>query len=233
MPGFSLGPFGQYFTRQETWAEKARPWIDYLARSSYLLQQGRFAADALVYYGENNNLTWVFQDALPEIPGYGYDFINATALLEAISIQNGKIVTPGGGSYSILVLDESAREMSLPVLQKIGELVDAGVAVTGTRPERSPAKADDPQAFQSLVDEIWSSGNVFSQPAEEVLKAKGVAEDIIIEGNSAEILHVHRSLPGMEIYWLDNRSADSNQATVSFRVTGKVPELWHPETGRV
>ena len=26
-PGFSLGPFGQYFTRQETWAEQAKPWM--------------------------------------------------------------------------------------------------------------------------------------------------------------------------------------------------------------
>ena len=30
-PGFSLGPFGQYFTRQETWAEPAKAWVDYLS----------------------------------------------------------------------------------------------------------------------------------------------------------------------------------------------------------
>ena len=47
-PGFSLGPFGQYFTRQETWAEQAKPWMDYLARSCYLLQQGKFVADVLI-----------------------------------------------------------------------------------------------------------------------------------------------------------------------------------------
>jgi hypothetical protein len=35
-PGLGLGPFGQWFTRHETWAEAAKAWTDYLARSSYL-----------------------------------------------------------------------------------------------------------------------------------------------------------------------------------------------------
>ena len=42
-PGFSLGPFGQWFTRNETWSGAgAKAWVDYLARSSFLLQQGQF-----------------------------------------------------------------------------------------------------------------------------------------------------------------------------------------------
>ena len=36
-PGLSLGPFGQWFNRNETWAEQAQPWITYLARNCYLL----------------------------------------------------------------------------------------------------------------------------------------------------------------------------------------------------
>ncbi len=60
-PGLSLGPFGQWFTRNETWAEQATPWISYLARSSYLLQQGRFVADIAYFYGEDTNVTALFQ----------------------------------------------------------------------------------------------------------------------------------------------------------------------------
>ncbi len=55
-PGLSLGVFGQWFNRNETWAEQARPWIDYLARCSYLLQQGRFGADVLYFYGRGFQL---------------------------------------------------------------------------------------------------------------------------------------------------------------------------------
>ena len=80
-PGFTLGPFGQYFTRQETWAEQAGPWISYLTRSAYLLQQGHFAADVLYYYGEDSNITALYGDGLPPIPpGYAFDFASPHAL---------------------------------------------------------------------------------------------------------------------------------------------------------
>ena len=59
-PGLTLGIFGQWFTRNETWAEDARPWVDYLARSSFLLQQGHFYADVAYFYGEEGPLTALF-----------------------------------------------------------------------------------------------------------------------------------------------------------------------------
>ena len=38
VPGLSLAIFGQYFNRHESWAEMAKPWVDYIARNSWLLQ---------------------------------------------------------------------------------------------------------------------------------------------------------------------------------------------------
>ena len=67
-PGLSLGPFGQWFTRNETWAEQAQPWVSYLTRSCYLLQPGHFAADIVYFYGEDSNLTALFLHKAPEIP---------------------------------------------------------------------------------------------------------------------------------------------------------------------
>ena len=156
-PGFSLGPFGQYFTRQETWAEQAKPWMDYLARSCYMLQQGKFVADVLYLYGENTNLTWRFKEKLPDIPGYEFDFCNSSALINVMQVKNGKIVTPGGMSYSLLVLDESARYMTLPVLKKIRDMVKAGAKVAGIKPEKSPSLADNDAEFQAIVNDIWGN----------------------------------------------------------------------------
>ncbi len=232
MPGFSLGPFGQYFGRQESWAEQAKPWVDYLSRSCHLLQQGQFVADALVYYGENTNLTWRFKEKLPEITGYEYDFVNSSALMNVLKVENGKITTPGGGSYSVLVLDESARQMTLPVLKKLRDLVKAGAKVTGTKPEKSPSLADNPIEFNHVVNEIWGNKNVSNKSAVEVLKSQDVAEDVIIRNNKARILYVHRKAAEQDIYWLNSRSAEANSAEVSFRVSGKVPELWSAQTGK-
>jgi hypothetical protein len=53
-------------------------WNAYLSRSSYLLQQGKFVADIVYYYGEDNNITYLFGKKPPAIPeGYNYDYINA------------------------------------------------------------------------------------------------------------------------------------------------------------
>ena len=59
-PGLEMGIFGQYFNRNDTWAEQAGPWVDYIARTSYLLQQGKFVADVAYFYGEDRNLTEIF-----------------------------------------------------------------------------------------------------------------------------------------------------------------------------
>ena len=231
-PGLSLGPFGQWFTRHETWAEQAKPWIDYLARSSYMLQQGKPVVDILYYYGENHNITQVCASALPKLPyGYEYDFVNATALKDVIAAKDGKLVCSNGMTYNALVLDESAKLMTLPVLKKIRELAIAGVKITGTKPEMSPSLADSSAEFNSIMKEVWSLSNVSTKKVDEVLKADGISEDLIVNGAASEILYVHRKSDETNIYWLNNRSESPADASVSFRITDKIPELWNPMTG--
>ena len=64
-PGLTLGPCGQWFNRNDTWAEQANVWTGYLARNSFLLQQGHFAADVLYFYGEDSNITALFANPVP------------------------------------------------------------------------------------------------------------------------------------------------------------------------
>ncbi|WP_138991387.1 glycosyl hydrolase [Larkinella sp. C7] len=232
-PGLSLGPFGQYFTRQETWAEQANVWMRYLGRSCFLLQQGKPVVDVLYYYGENNNITQLCTQKLPTIPdGYAFDFANATVVKSALRVEGGKMVTPSGQPYRLMVLDSSARTMTLPVLKKLGELVKAGMHVAGVKPERSPSLSDNPAEFTALVNQIWTHPNVSTKPVDAVLSAMNVPKDVDISGARARILYVHRQTADVDLYWLDNRSDNPNAATVSFRIAGKVPELWNPETGK-
>jgi hypothetical protein len=240
-PGLGLGPFGQWFTRHETWAEAARAWTDYLARSSYLLQQGKFVGDIAYFYGEDNNITSLFGLKAPAIPaiseGYNYDFVNADALINILSVKNGKLVTPSGMSYEVLALDENAKKMSLPVLRKIRDLVKAGATIAGVKPEKSPSLRDNPAEFAALVKEVWGANkpNVSAgQPLAQVLQAKKIASDFTYSKPQAntETLFVHRRLAGGEIYWVNNRKDRVEEIEASFRVEGKEAELWRPETGR-
>ncbi len=227
-PGFSLGPFGQYFTRHETWAEQARPWIDYLSRSCYLLQQGRNVADILYYYGENTNITWICREKLPEIPaGYEFDFVNATALVEAIEVKNGQLLAPSGNTYRVLILDESAEQMTLPVLKKIRTLVIGGAKLVGKRPTLSPSLSDDQQEFQRIANEVWQHPNVTSVASLEL------QPDVVISGANNKILFRHRRDGDRDIYWLNNRSEKPTPVEISFRVSGKKPMVWDPVNGKV
>ncbi len=251
IPGLGLGPFGQWFTRHETWAEYAKPWATYLARSCNMLQQGKAVVDVLYYYGEDDNITSLFGAQLPNMPkGYEYDFVNADALLNLLSVKDGKIVTPSGMSYRVLVLDEHAKKMSLPVLKKIGELVKAGAFVTGIKPESSPSLSDDKTAFQNTLNSVYTLYNDrvrenadmsvmlsmlkilpdFSYTCNEDNMAAPDFAKVTLRDKS-DVLYVHRQLPDQDIYWLDNRHDRVEDIVASFRVSDKVPELWNPQTG--
>jgi hypothetical protein len=238
IPGLGLGPFGQWFTRHETWAEYAGAWTDYLSRSSYLLQQGRAAADILYFYGEDTNITALFGQKLPDIPeGYELDFVNADALVNVVQAKDGRLTTPSGMIYRVLVLDENARRMSLPVLEKIRDLVADGILVTGVRPETTPSLADDETRFRSIVEKVWGSGykNVSTRPLADVLAANRLPADFTYTRPQPDtkLLYVHRTLPETEIYWLNNRRDRPEEIEASFRVAGKKPELWRADTGEV
>jgi len=244
-PGLTLGPFGQWFNRNETWAEQAGPWIDYLARTSYLLQQGRFGADLIYFYGEDSNLTAIFASKSPDVPaGYGFDYINADGLIHELHAADGRITTASGMSYRVLGLDPYSRHMSLPVLRAIHKLVTEGAIVAGPKPTDDPSLADDEAEFNRLNGELFGDGTgmhrvgkgvVYAgQALGDVLKALQVAPDFNYSkpAGDARLLFVHRKLADGDVYFVDNRSDRAEKVDASFRVTGKAPELWYAETGK-
>ncbi len=243
-PGLTLGPFGQWFNRNETWAEEAGPWVSYIARSSYLLQQGHFAADLVYFYGEDSNLTAIFANKSPDVPaGYGFDYINADALIHMLSASDGRITTKSGMSYRVLGLDPYSQHMSLPVLRAIHKLVEDGAVVAGPKPTDDPSLADDQAEFQRLNDELFGDGTgvhkvgkgtVYAgQSLTDVFNALKVAPDFDYTKPESDtrLLFVHRKLADGDLYFVDNRNDRDETVDASFRVTGKAPEFWHAETG--
>lgn len=235
-PGLSLGKYGQWFTRHETWAEQARTWTDYLSRSCYLLQQGRFVADIAYYYGEDNNLTCLYFNELPiHIKGYNYDFVNPSILLNVLKVENGMLTTQTGMKYRALYLDKNVKRMSMKVLKKLEEFANAGILICGAKPEKLANLNANEAEFKQIVDNIWNKGrkNVTTGIAvEEILEKEGITPDIkFTQTPTTEIRYVHRTLPEGEIYWVTNLSAEPQQLEASFRITGKKPQIWRADTG--
>jgi hypothetical protein len=246
IPGLGLGPFGQWFTRHETWAEQAGPWISYLTKSSYMLQQGKSVSDILYYYGEDNNITALFGDKLPDIPeGYNYDFVNADALVNVLSFKDGVISTPAGTNYKVLALDVNSSYMTLPVLKKIHDMVQEGAIVIGNKPLGTPSMSDDQNEFEKIVNELWpgdkgehqvGKGKVFAQqPLKDVLNALNISPDFTYTKplDHTKLLYVHHQLGNIDFYWINNRNNRTEDVEATFRVNGRSAEIWYPQTGKI
>ncbi|HLP72488.1 MAG TPA: glycosyl hydrolase, partial [Bacteroidales bacterium] len=244
---------GTHINRNITWAEQAGPFMTYLARNSFMLQQGRPVADIAYLLDEGAPSTMpIWGTGInPEPPeGYDYDYINADVLVNRLSVESGRLILPGGVSYAVLVLPQT-EHMTMPVLNKIEELVRNGATVTGSRPAGTPGFSGYPgseRQFGEIAKKLWgdldgisrtrrSYGKgmiVWGLPLEEVLLVKKNEPDFIYEKPlGSEINWIHRQTGNAEIYFIVNSSDESKDLKLSFRIKGKEPEAWDPAEGSI
>lgn len=68
-----------------------------------------------------------------------------------------------------------------------------------------------------------------------VLKKIGVRPDFTYEAQSGtkSLRYIHRNADGADIYFLANKLPQYEQAVCTFRVEGKRPEFWYPDSGKI
>jgi len=251
-PGNTLSGIGTHFNRNMTWAEQAGPFVKYLARNSYMLQQGLFVADVAYLLPEGAPSSQPFWGGglHPELPyGYDYDCINTDVLLNRISVgADGRMMLPDGMSYRVLVLPE-IDSMRPELLRKIRDLVAGGVTVVGPRAVKSPSLSgypDSDKEVQQLAQDIWGDLDgvmrnqrfygkgrvVWGFPLSTVLPSVGIVKDFEFGGPlDADINWIHRRAGDTDIYFVANHSDAPADLQARFRVDGKEAELWHSDTG--
>jgi hypothetical protein len=250
-PGMTMGQWGFHFERTVTWWDEGKPWIDYITHCQFLLQQGRAVADAAYFTGESAPVEMrVGNPALAA--GYDYDAINADVLLHGATVKNGRITLTSGANYAALILPPDDVNMTPQTLQRIGELVRAGATVVGPRPQHSPSLTDFPKCdaqVRKLASELWgkcdgshvlenSCGNgrvVWGKALADVFAEQDLKPDFEFHGDSdaTHLAYVHRVSGAADIFFVSNQRRQFDSAGCTFRVSGKIPELWYPETGLI
>ena len=248
-PGMTMGQWGFHFERTVTWWDEGKPWIDYISHCQFLLQQGRAVADAAYFTGESAPVEMrVGNPALPA--GYDYDAINADALLHLATVKDGHITLPSGASYAALILPPTDSDMTPQLLQRLRELVRAGATVVGPRPQHSPSLANFPKCdaqVEKLAAELWgkcdgtnvlenSAGKgrvIWGKSLADVFAAQKLKPDFEFQGAAgiSRLAYVHRVAGGADVYFVSNQRRQFDSAECTFRVSGKLPELWHADTG--
>lgn len=235
-PGLALAIYGQWFNRHETWAEYAKVWTDYLARSSYMLQQGDYVADVAYYYGGDNSVNGRFGHNHPKVPRqYSFDYVNPQSLIQEFSFDGTNLVTRAGMKYRLLVIDPQVTHVTVPELRKLAELARAGAPICGNRPTVQPNLMGDDAEWQRLVAEIWDAGRphvITGKTVAEALDMLGVAPDFCYNQQDS-IRWIHRRTADADIYWVANARDEALHTAFSLRVSGKRPELWNAEDGTV
>jgi len=202
LPGMTMGPFGVHFDRTQTWWRQAKPWLMYQRRCQHLLQEGSFVCDVAWYCPT------------------GYLYINwgrdPHRMPEPV---------PNGFTYDF-VSDTSLAEMA----------VSGGRLVLPSGQSYSmlllPEKFFElPSEGLKHIDRLRAAGAVVV-PFEEARAALASrTPDVAWSDAKAKINWIHRSKGNADWYFVASPEETASRHEVSFRVAGRKPELWNPETG--
>jgi hypothetical protein len=252
-PGWSFSFFCDDWNRHNTWWEQSHAWFGYVARCQFLLQQGLYQAD-LCYLNSETIPSAVpgreyMQPAMPD--GYSYDGCSAEVVRDHMTVKDGRLVLPDGMNYRVLVLPE--RDLMTPeTLRKVSELVQQGATVVGPKPKASPSLANYPECdreVQKIANKVWADCDgktvlennfgkgrvVWGKKLAEVLSGMEIGPDFDYTSrpSRANVMYIHKKIGNDDIYFVSNQQNEIQELDCRFRITGKLPELWFADTGKV
>lgn len=205
-PGWADNHICPDFNYKMTWWPFVDGGLSYITRCQYMLRRGVFAAD----------LAYLRCDSVPDYPymdprlegmksvGYDYDWINSDALRRRGSAKDGRLVLSDGMNYRFLILPPTGY-LSEGTIKQINALIEAGVSVVATSPREGLSS-------KALTGD-WRRFGPGLPP-----DVKGAAS------------WIHRRDGETDIYFVVCEPASK---ALTFRVTGKQPELWDPITGNI
>ncbi len=184
--------------------------------------------------------------------GYDYDVVNSEVILTRMTVKDGRLTLPNEMSYAVLVLPDR-DDMPLVVLKKIESFVRAGAIVLGPKPVHASGLTGYPQydmEIQSLATQLWGDcdGEKVRERAydkglivwdrnrvREILQQHKIIPDFVCSttDNNADLDYFHRRTAAADIYFVSNKGLNPMDTECVFRVTGKQPHFWLPDTGEI
>lgn len=251
-PGMTMGQWGFHFNRHNTLWDNYSGWLAYIARSQFLLQQGRAVCDALYVAQQKAPCGENYSPGMPQ--GYRANCIDSRSFIESTTVKNGRIYLPHGMNYRILVVTKT-EEATPQLLQKVLDLAKDGATILlGPKTRNAFGLENYPQSdqdIQKLVSQIWGDMDGKNITSRNIGKGRvffGVNPQAILDKDkvipdfsyttpgksSPSILFLHKyDDKGNDWYFVSNQQKYAVEATLKFRITGKVPEIWSAESGKI
>lgn len=174
-------------------------------------------------------------------------------VLQNCTTTSPEIAQQVSNYQSLPVSSVPDNAMSLPVIKKIRELLYNGATIIGAPPEAAAELKDYPEsdaAVKKIAVEIWGNVDgktvterrvgkgriIWGKTPREVLQADGITPDFTFTNqheHPEDFDYIHRSAKDAEIYFVANRTNQTLTRDFTFRVAGKLPEIWDATTGKM
>ena len=180
--------------------------------------------------------------------GYDYDVINSDVIENRMETKDGRVVLPHGVGYEVIVLPERP-DIPLSTLTKLETLVREGATLLGPKPERDTTLADYPrrdEQIKAIAERMWGAGKAEQaygkgrviadrKRVREILQQRGIGPDFAYSspGKPADLDYIHRRTQDADIYFVTNTTMEDAEADCTFRVTPRLPQFWHADTGKI
>lgn len=238
---------GPHLNHTQTWWPLARPFFDYMARCSFMLQSGRDVADVAVYYTFRTGETSLWaappdDDLSKRSKAFAFDYVDDDLIQNHMTAANGRIMLKSGASYQLLyVIPTPEATMPLETMRAIVELAQRGATVVwaAEKPDRCPGLTGYPEcddAMKQVADALWALPNFthFDNHDYEqlvpLLEASNHPPSWKTEGDQP-LRFVHRQTGDADIFYVVNRAEHPVSTPVLFRVAGRRPQFWDPVSG--
>jgi len=231
-PGFTMGPYGVHWDRTQTWWSLIAGYHKYLARTQHLLQQGVAVVDVLYLVPEGAPQVFtpppsalLISGTIKDQRGYRFDACDPATFLKLAAVENGNIAFPHASQYKLLVLP-NLETMTLPLLQKIEQLILDGATVVGSPPKQSPGLQNYPQVdadLKRLAEKIWNPAN---RAIENGLVGYSYGKGRVVSGIAKSQTDKPLQMAGAKWIWYPegNPAHDAPAGKRFFRTTVQIPE---------
>ncbi|WP_342804422.1 glycosyl hydrolase [Alteromonas sp. M12] len=242
VPGMTMDRWGAHIDATQPWFNTAgKAWFNYLSRGQYMLRQGQPVIDLLWYLGEATPTGCPDrrQKESKHIPTYiNYDCLN-TEKLNELYYQDKRFQLNHGVKYKILMLSNHDT-LSFGSVQKIYQFAKQGGVIIGEPIKHLVGRDISPEQqteFAKMVDFIWSQPTTHVEVNtpenwDNLYNKHGFNYDLRIK-DIEELFYTHRKSKDLDIYFVYNDSDKRKLFDASFEVSGKIPELWDANTGKI
>lgn len=215
---------------------------EYMTRVQYLSQIGKTVTPVLIYRGP---LPYDFSEpSQAEVKldtdlfeaGYNFDHIDDYVLLHS-RVVNGKLVSPGGSTYSVLILQDQTY-ISAELSKQLANFSQQGFPIIflGAKPQPLPVPVNNrlvANASDAPLQRLFAAKDVhYSTDIGSAIQTLKASASPNLRFQGPGLYFIEKRIGKLNIFFLRNPDNAGKQTALSVEANG-TPEIWNPWTGAI